>query len=29
MYVFRFGYVTKELQRNEFSEEEVLKYTFS
>jgi len=29
MYVFRFGYVTKELQRNEFSEEEVLKYTLA
>jgi len=29
MYVFRFGIVTKELQRNEFSEEEVLKYTLA
>lgn len=29
MYVFRFGYVTKELQRNEFSEEEVIKYTLA
>lgn len=29
MYVFRFGYVTKELKREEFSEEEVLKYTLA
>jgi len=29
MYVFRFGIVTRELNRNEFSEEEVLKYTLA
>lgn len=29
MYVFRFGIITRELNRNEFSEEEVLKYTLA
>jgi len=29
LYVFRFGYVTRELKREEFSEEEVLKYTLA
>jgi ribose transport system ATP-binding protein len=29
LYVFRFGYITKELQREEFSEEKVLKYALA